>query len=52
MAPDKQAWVEGMLGQVRKASAQKREEDFGLLGKVGGTKRVYRTGSKGAGGEN
>ncbi|KAH0534020.1 hypothetical protein FGG08_007374 [Glutinoglossum americanum] len=48
MAPDRQAWVEGVLGQVRKASAQKREEnDFGSLGRIGGTKRVFRRGSKG-----
>ena len=52
ISPDKQAWVEGMLGQVRKASAQKREEvDFGSLGKIGTTKRVFRRGSKGSAGD-
>jgi Growth-Arrest-Specific Protein 2 Domain len=52
ISPEKQAWVEGMLGQVRKASAQKKEEaDFGSLGKIGATKRIFRRGSKGSAGD-
>ncbi len=43
VSPSKQAWVDGMLDQARKASAEKKggEGDFGDLGKVGSTKRVF-----------
>lgn len=51
VSPTKQAWVDGMIDQARKASAEKRKpsfkgtkaegEDFGDLGKVGSTKRVF-----------
>lgn len=44
VSPTKQAWVDDMLNQARKASAEKKkggsEGDFVDLGKVGGTKRV------------
>lgn len=44
VSPSKQAWVDDMLNQARKASAEKKklgpEGDFVDLGKVGGTKRV------------
>lgn len=44
VSPTKQAWVDDMLNQARKASADKKkggsEGDFVDLGKVGGTKRV------------
>lgn len=44
VSPSKQAWVDDMLNQARKASAEKKkggpEGDFIDLGKVGGTKRV------------
>ena len=50
VSPTKQAWVDGMVDQARKASAEKRPGqrgagvdtgDFGDLGKVGSTKRVF-----------
>lgn len=44
VSPSKQAWVDGMLDQARKASAEKTkggEGEFGDLGKVGSTKRVF-----------
>lgn len=51
VSPTKQAWVDGMIDQARKASAEKRKPsfkgtrtasgDFGDLGKVGSTKRVF-----------
>ncbi|KAI9890517.1 MAG: hypothetical protein M1814_003856 [Vezdaea aestivalis] len=51
MSSEKRAWVEGVMGQVRKASAEKRErerergkEEWGELGKVEGVRRVYRRG--------
>lgn len=44
VSPSKQAWVDDMLNQARKASAEKKkggpEGDFVDLGKVGSTKRV------------
>ena len=44
ISPGKRAWVEGMLDQAKKASAEKRRSeggDIGDLGKVGGTRRVF-----------
>ena len=44
VSPDKQAWVDGMLDQARKASAEKKkgaEGEIGDLGKIGGTRRVF-----------
>ena len=44
ISPGKRAWVEGMLDQAKKASAEKRRSDagdLGDLGKVGGTRRVF-----------
>lgn len=44
VSPSKQAWVDEMLDQARKASAEKKggaERDFGDLGIVGSTKRVF-----------
>ena len=44
ISPRKQAWVNDMVDQARNASAEKKkvgEGDFGDLGKVGGTKRVF-----------
>lgn len=44
VSPSKQAWVDGMVDQARKASAEKKkgqDGDFGDLGKVGTTKRVF-----------
>ena len=44
VSPRKQAWVDGMIDQARKASAEKKkgqDGDFGDLGKVGTTKRVF-----------
>lgn len=42
-----QEWVESMKDKVRKASAEKEKRhgnDFGVIGKVGGTKRLFRKG--------
>ena len=44
ISPGKKAWVNGMLNQARKASGEKNRAgagDFGDLGKIGGTKRVF-----------
>jgi hypothetical protein len=44
ISPSKKAWVDVMLDQARKASAEKRKVsagDFGDLGKVGGTRRIF-----------
>lgn len=41
MSPTKQAWVDGMLEQARHAAMAEKGRDFGDLGKVGGTKRVF-----------
>lgn len=51
VSPTKQAWVDGMVDQARKASGEKKKTshkgtgaeggEFGDLGKVGGTKRVF-----------
>ena len=43
ISPSKQAWVDGMLDQARKAGAEKSKghAEVGDLGKVGGTKRVF-----------
>ena len=45
VSPSKQAWVDGMLDQARHFSAEKNkgggDRDFGDLGKVGNTKRVF-----------
>ena len=44
ISPRKQAWVDDMVDQARNASVEKKkagEYDFGDLGKVGGTKRVF-----------
>jgi hypothetical protein len=43
MSKEKQAWVEGMIGQVRKASAEKKaREEWGDLGRVEGVRRVFK----------
>ncbi|KAI9660288.1 MAG: hypothetical protein M1829_006490 [Trizodia sp. TS-e1964] len=43
ISAEKQAWVNGMIGQVRQASAEKRREvDWGEMGALGGTKRLWR----------
>ncbi|KAI9824780.1 MAG: hypothetical protein M1832_001608 [Thelocarpon impressellum] len=48
LSAEKQAWVEGLMGQVRgqrEASEGARGEvEFGDLGRVGATKRVFRRG--------
>ena len=50
LSAEKQAWVEGLMGQVRSVSGgitrDRSESDvaFGDLGRVGGTKRVFRRG--------
>ena len=44
ISPGKQLWVDGMVEQARQASAEKKnakESDFGDVGKVGSTKRVF-----------
>lgn len=44
ISPRKQAWVDGMLSQARKAGAEKGRgypADVGDIGRVGGTKRVF-----------
>lgn len=43
ISPSKQAWVDGMVDQARKAGAEKSKgnADVGDLGRVGGTKRVF-----------
>ena len=51
VSPTKQAWVDGMVDQARKVSGEKRKTsfkgkkadmgDFGDLGRVGSTKRVF-----------
>lgn len=44
ISPSKQAWVDGMLDQARKAGVEKNRghaSEVGALGKVGGTKRVF-----------
>ncbi|MCJ1286561.1 hypothetical protein MMC26_005907 [Xylographa opegraphella] len=44
ISPGKKAWVDGMLDQARKASGEKKRAglgDFGDLGKIGGTRRVF-----------
>ena len=44
ISPSKQAWVDGMLDQARRAGTEKFSKantDLGDLGKVGGTKRVF-----------
>jgi len=44
ISPSKQAWVDGMLDQARKAGAEKgrgHAAEIGDLGKIGGTKRVF-----------
>jgi len=44
ISPRKQAWVDGMLDQARKAGMEKSRghaAEVGDLGKVGGTKRVF-----------
>lgn len=49
ISPRKQAWVDDMIGQARNTSAEKKkagEGDFGDLGKVGGTKRVFMKSKK------
>lgn len=49
VSPGKQAWVDGMMEQAKKASAERRKADenfFGDLGKVGATKRVFMRSSK------
>ena len=49
VSPDKQAWVDGMMEQAKRASAERRKPEeafFGDLGKVGGTKRVFMRSSK------
>ena len=49
VSPGKQAWVDGMMEQAKRASAERRKADenfFGDLGKVGGTKRVFMRSSK------
>ena len=50
ISPGKQAWVDGMVDQARKASGEKKRVglgDFGDLGKLGGTRRVFFRSSKG-----
>lgn len=46
MSPESMAWVESMKEKVRVASAEKEKErekkDFGGLGKVGTTKRLFK----------
>ncbi|KAH8821431.1 hypothetical protein F5884DRAFT_658949 [Xylogone sp. PMI_703] len=49
ISPRDKEWVESMKDKVRKASAEKEKEkrsasDFGVIGKVGGTKRLFRRG--------
>jgi len=47
MSPEKMAWVESMKEKVRVASAEKEKEqnrEFGKLGRVGGTKRLFKKG--------
>jgi len=49
VSPGKQAWVDGMMEQAKRASAERKKTDesfFGDLGKVGGTKRVFMRSSK------
>lgn len=49
VSPGKQAWVDGMMQQAKRASAERKKMDenlFGDLGKVGGTKRVFMRSSK------
>ena len=44
ISPGKQAWVDGMVDQARKGSGEKKRVgvgDFGDLGKMGGTRRVF-----------
>ena len=44
ISPGKKAWVEGVIEQARKASAEKRRagpSDIVDLGKVGTTRRVF-----------
>ncbi|MCJ1388297.1 hypothetical protein MMC18_001143 [Xylographa bjoerkii] len=44
ISPGKKAWVDGMLDQARKASGEKKKAgvgDFGDLGRIGGTRRVF-----------
>ncbi len=44
ISPSKQAWVDGMLDQARKAGAEKSRghaAEIGNIGRVGGTKRVF-----------
>lgn len=45
VSPSKQAWVDEMVDQARKASVEKKkggpDRDFGDLGTVGSTKRVF-----------
>ena len=51
ISPRKQAWVAGMVDQARKSSAEKSPQgaggDFGSLGNVGTTRRVFFRSSKG-----
>ncbi|KAI9880177.1 MAG: hypothetical protein M1830_004996 [Pleopsidium flavum] len=50
VSPGKQAWVDGMMEKAKKASVEKKrpeESDFGNLGKVGGTKRVFMKSKEG-----
>ena len=50
ISPGKQAWVDGMVDQARKGSGEKKRVgvgDFGDLGKLGGTRRVFFRSSKG-----
>ena len=49
ISPRKQAWVDDMVDQARNTSAEKKKAgdgDFGDLGKVGGTKRVFMKSKK------
>lgn len=49
VSPGKQAWVDGMMEQAKRASAERRKPEdgfFGDLGKAGGTKRVFMRSSK------
>ena len=45
VSPNKQAWVDGMLDQARKTTTEKKKSgglrDFGVIGKVGQTRRVF-----------